>query len=81
MFTLPSRGVALLALLCFLVMVTEAGDGYWSGLYLRQDLGADAVLAALAYSSFTRGMTVGRVAGDAINHRIGSTALLRGVRC
>ena len=76
-FTLPSRGVVLIAILCLLVMVTEGAMADWGGLYLRQDLGASAALAALAYSFFTAGMTVGRVAGDAINRRIGPVALLR----
>jgi fucose permease len=76
-FALPSRGVVLLAILCLLVMVTEGAMADWGGLYLRQDLGASAALAALAYSFFTAGMTVGRVAGDAVNHRIGPVALLR----
>jgi fucose permease len=49
----------------------------WGGIYLRQDLGASAALAALAYSFFTAGMTVGRLVGDAINRRIGPIALLR----
>jgi fucose permease len=76
-FALPSRGVVLLAILCLLVMVTEGAMADWGGLYLRQDLGASAALAALAYSFFTAGMTVGRLAGDWINHRIGPVALLR----
>jgi MFS family permease len=76
-FTLPSRGVMLLAVLCLLVMVTEGAMADWGGLYLRQDLGASAALAALAYAFFTAGMTVGRVVGDWINHRIGPVALLR----
>jgi predicted MFS family arabinose efflux permease len=76
-FTLPSRGVVLLAVLCLLVMVTEGAMADWGGLYLRGDLGASAAVAALAYSFFTGGMTVGRVVGDWINHRIGAVALLR----
>jgi len=77
-FALPSRGVVLLAVLCFLVMITEGAMADWSGLYMRQDLGASAAVAALAYSFFTGGMTVGRLVGDAINARIGPVALLRG---
>ena len=76
-FALPSRGVVLLAILCLLVMVTEGAMADWGGLYLRQDLGASAALAALAYSFFTAGMTAGRVVGDWVNHRIGAVALLR----
>jgi fucose permease len=67
----------LLAVLCLLVMVTEGAMADWSGLYLRQDLGASAALAALAYSFFTAGMTTGRIVGDGINRRIGAVALLR----
>ena len=76
-FALPARGVLLLAVLCLLVMITEGAMADWSGLYLRQDLGASAAVAALAYSFFTGGMTVGRVVGDWINQRIGPVALLR----
>jgi fucose permease len=76
-FALPSRGVLLLAVLCLLIMITEGAMADWGGLYLRQDLGASAAIAALAYSFFTGGMTVGRLAGDRINDRIGPAALLR----
>ena len=77
-FALPSRGVILIALLCLLVMVTEGAMADWGGLLLKQDYDASAALAALAYSFFTAGMTLGRVLGDRINHRIGPVALLRG---
>jgi HAD superfamily hydrolase (TIGR01509 family) len=76
-FTLPSRGVVLLAGLCLLVMLTEGAMADWGGLYLRQELGADAAVAALAFAFFTGGMTVGRVFGDPINHRAGAVRLLR----
>jgi fucose permease len=76
-FRLPSRSVVLLATLCLLVMVTEGAMADWGGLYLRQNLEASAAVAALAYSFFTAGMTVGRVFGDAVNRRIGPVALLR----
>ena len=49
----------------------------WGGLYLRQDLGASAAVAALAFAFFTGGMTVGRVFGDWLNGRMGPVALLR----
>jgi predicted MFS family arabinose efflux permease len=76
-FTLPSREVLLLAVLCLLVMVTEGAMADWGGLYLRQDLGADAAVAALAFAAFTAGMTTGRILGDRVNDRIGPVALLR----
>jgi predicted MFS family arabinose efflux permease len=76
-FTLPGRSVVLLALLCFLIMVTEGAMADWGGVYLRQDLGAQAAVAALAYAAFTAGMTAGRVVGDRVNDAIGPVALLR----
>lgn len=76
-FRLPGRDVALIAALCLLVMVTEGAMGDWGGLYLRQDLGSAAALAALAYSFFTAGMTAGRLVGDRVNARIGPAALVR----
>ena len=42
-FTLPSRGVALLAALCLLVMMTEGAMADWSGILMRQDLGASEI--------------------------------------
>jgi predicted MFS family arabinose efflux permease len=77
-FTLPSRGVALLAALCLLVMMTEGAMADWSGILMRNDLGASAAVAALAYAVFTVGMTVGRLVGDALNRRFGAVWLLRG---
>ncbi len=39
-FRLPSRAVVLMAVLCFLTMVTEGAMADWGGVYLRGDLGA-----------------------------------------
>lgn len=77
-FALPSRGVALLAALCLLIMMTEGAMADWSGILMRQDLGASAAVAALAYAVFTIGMTTGRLVGDRINRRVGPVALLQG---
>ncbi|HEV3375959.1 MAG TPA: MFS transporter [Thermoleophilaceae bacterium] len=76
-FRLPSRGVALLAVLCLLVMLTEGAMADWGGLYLSQDLDTETALAALAFAFFTAGMTVGRLVGDWVNERVGPVALLR----
>jgi fucose permease len=67
----------LLAVLCFLVMVTEGAMGDWGGLYLRQDLDAAPALGALAFAFFTGGMTTGRVFGDRVNRTVGPVRLLR----
>jgi beta-phosphoglucomutase-like phosphatase (HAD superfamily)/predicted MFS family arabinose efflux permease len=76
-FTLPSRGVLLLAVLCLLVMVTEGAMADWGGIYLRGDLGSSAAVAALAFAVFSAGMTPGRVFGDWFTGRVGPVAALR----
>jgi fucose permease len=76
-FTLPSRGVLLLAILALLIMVTEGAMADWGGIYLRDDLGASAAVAALAFAVFSGGMTTGRVVGDWVTHRLGPVATLR----
>ena len=77
-FALPSRGVVLLGLLCFLAMVTEGAIGDWSGIYLRQDLGASAAAAATGFTGFSLGMAIARLGGDWLNERLGAGRLLRG---
>jgi fucose permease len=77
-FRLPSRAVVLMAVLCFLVMVTEGVMADWSGVYLRTELGAAAGLAAAAFAALAAGMTLGRITGDWLNQRLGATNLLRG---
>jgi fucose permease len=77
-FRLPSRAVVLMAVLCFLTMVTEGAMADWGGVYLRGDLDASAGVAAAAFAAFAAGMTIARLTGDWINQQIGPTRLLRG---
>jgi predicted MFS family arabinose efflux permease len=76
-FALPSRAVLLIGGLCFLTMMVEGGIADWSGIYLRQDTGASAAWAALAFTGFSLGMAVARLGGDALNERLGAGRLLR----
>jgi predicted MFS family arabinose efflux permease len=77
-FALPSRGVILVGALCFLAMVTEGAIGDWSGIYLREDLGASAAAAATSFTGFSLGMAIARLGGDRLNERLGTGPLLRG---
>ena len=77
-FALPSRGVILVGALCFLAMVTEGAIGDWSGIYLREDLGASAAAAATSFTGFSLGMAIARLGGDWLNERLGAGPLLRG---
>lgn len=76
--SLPSSAVLPLGLLAIAVGFVEGGLSDWSGIYLRQDMGAPPEVAAAAYGVFALGMTVGRLGGDAVNERIGAVGLLRG---
>jgi fucose permease len=75
---LPPRDVVLLGVLCVLVMVTEGAMNDWSALYLREDLGTSAGVAASGFAAFSAGMAVGRFGGDAIVARFGAERVLRG---
>jgi len=77
-FALPARGVILIGILCFLAMVSEGAVGDWSGIYLRQDLGADPSAAATGFAGFSLGMAIARLGGDWLNARVGAGPLLRG---
>lgn len=76
--SLPSAAVLPLGLLAIAVGFVEGGLSDWSGIYLRQDMGATPEVAAAAFGVFALGMTVGRLGGDAVNERIGAVGLLRG---
>jgi predicted MFS family arabinose efflux permease len=77
-FALPARGVILIGALCFLVMVAEGAIADWSGIYLRQDLGASTAAAATGFTGFSAGMAIARLGGDWLNQRLGAGPLLRG---
>jgi predicted MFS family arabinose efflux permease len=75
---LPSRGVLLIGALCFLAMVAEGGISDWSGIFLREEVGASAAAAATGFAGFSLGMAIARLGGDWLNVRLGAGLLLRG---
>jgi fucose permease len=62
--------------LCGLVGEGAAGD--WSAVYLHDNLGASAGLAAVGYGVFSVTMTAGRLVGDRLAARFGPVRLVRG---
>lgn len=62
----PNKSLVLLALMAFCMMVSEGGVADWSGVYMRDTLGANAYLTGIAYAGFALLMAIGRFAGDAI---------------
>lgn len=68
--------VITFALLGAAAIVPEMINSDWAAFRLTDDLGASEGLAGVGYVSFTIGMVVGRLAGDAAVERAGSRAVL-----
>jgi len=60
-----------------MLFVAEGAMTDWAALYLDDSLGAGRALAAAGFAGFAAGAAAGRLGGDALNARIGPTALLR----
>jgi MFS family permease len=72
--------VALLALCAigFCIFLSEGAIADWTGVYLKQVLGAGVGLAPVGYAAFSAAMAIFRLTGDAITLRIGRAATIRG---
>ena len=68
--------VVMAALAICSLLGEGAADG-WSAVYLRDNLGTSAGLAALAYAGFSVSMAFGRLAGDKLAARFGPATLMR----
>jgi predicted MFS family arabinose efflux permease len=76
-FALPPRSLWLLGALALCASVGEGAIADWSGLYLREVLGASSGTAALGFAAFSVAMLVGRFSGDALVRRFGAPRLVR----
>ncbi|HEX4430583.1 MAG TPA: MFS transporter [Frankiaceae bacterium] len=66
------RTVLLLAAIAFASMLCEGAAADWSAVYLRNSLGAVAVVASLGYAFFAAAMVLVRLGGDALIARRGA---------
>jgi MFS family permease len=75
----PRITVALLlmALLATCSLLGEGAAEGWSAVYLRDNLGTSAALAAIGYAGFSVAMAFGRLSGDRLGLRFGAVALMR----
>lgn len=76
-FVLPPRSLWLLGALALCASVAEGAMADWSGLYLRDVLGASGGVAALGFAAFSTAMLAGRFSGDALVRRFGAPRLVR----
>jgi MFS family permease len=75
-FRLPVALVAL-SVIGFCIFLSEGAVADWTGVFLRQVLGASAGLAPVGYAVFSAAMAIFRLSGDAITLRIGRAATIR----
>jgi fucose permease len=71
------RLVLALAVLGVCGLVGEGSAGDWSAVYLKDNLGTSAGLAALGFSAFSVTMTLGRGVGDRLIRRFGVVSVIR----
>jgi fucose permease len=56
--------------------VSEGTISVWSSVYVRESLGATGTVGAVAFGCFAAAMTVGRLVGDRLVHRLGRASFL-----
>jgi fucose permease len=71
------RLVLALGVLGICGLVGEGAAGDWSAVYLRDNLGTSAAVAALGFAAFSVTMTIGRGLGDWLIQRFGVVAVIR----
>jgi MFS family permease len=74
--TKAPRVVYLVGAVTCASFIIEGSVADWSGLYLRNELGAREAVAALAYPCFEAAMIAGRTAGDGVRNRLGARTML-----
>ena len=77
-FVLPRGPVVGLGLIGVAALMAEGSMIDWSGIFLTQERGQALRLAGLGFAAFSVAMAVARLAGDAVNQRLGPVAMLRG---
>jgi MFS family permease len=76
-FARPPRRLWALGALAFACLVIEGASADWSGVYLNEELGTGAGLAALGFTAFSVTMTAGRLVGDRLVEAAGSVRVAR----
>ena len=75
-FAVPHGVVLFIGSLCFIVFLAEGAVLDWSAVFLTSERSLDAAYAGLGYAAFALTMTVGRLTGDAIVHRLGAKRVI-----
>jgi len=73
----PPRALWAVGAIGFCALVCEGATADWSAVYVKESLGAQAGVAALAFAAFSATMTLGRLLGDRLTTAWGAEALVR----
>lgn len=76
-FSLPPRSALLIGAVGFCAVFAEGASLDWSAVYLKDQLGTSAGLAAACTTGFMLTMALARIAGDAIVNRFGAVRTVR----
>lgn len=76
-FTLPPKSALVIGAIGFCAVFAEGASLDWSAVYLRDELGTDAGLAAASTTAFACTMALARLAGDKVVARFGAVRTVR----
>ncbi|MGW4854490.1 MFS transporter [Streptomyces sp. NPDC004288] len=76
-FSLPPRSALIIGAIGFCGVFAEGASLDWSAVYLRDELGSPAGLAAASTTAFALTMAVARLAGDRVVDRFGAVRTVR----
>lgn len=75
-FAIPHGVVLFIGILCFIVFLAEGAVLDWSAVFLTTERAVDNAYAGLGYAAFALTMTVGRLTGDSVVHRLGAKRVI-----
>ncbi|MGO4321292.1 MFS transporter [Pseudomonas sp. KB_12] len=75
-FAIPHGVVLFIGILCFIVFLAEGAVLDWSAVFLTTERAVDTAYAGLGYAAFALTMTVGRLTGDSVVHRLGAKRVI-----
>ncbi|AXP04354.1 MULTISPECIES: MFS transporter [Pseudomonas] len=75
-FAIPHGVVLFIGILCFIVFLAEGAVLDWSAVFLTSERAVDTAYAGLGYAAFALTMTVGRLTGDSVVHRLGAKRVI-----
>ncbi|MFJ2831242.1 MFS transporter [Streptomyces sp. NPDC087263] len=76
-FALPPRSALLIGAIGFCAVFAEGASLDWSAVYLQDELGSSAGLAAASTTGFMLTMAVARLVGDTVVNRFGAVRTVR----